>query len=104
MPVHALLGGRLRDSAVVYSNAWYFGAQTADEFAQRAAQTVAEGYRALKFDPFGSAGLTISEAELANSIGRVAASSSASARSGRCLFGTNSRLRCKKKSSAKIET
>ena len=73
MPVHALLGGRLRDSAVVYSNAWYFGAQTADEFAQRAAQTVAEGYRALKFDPFGSAGLTISEAELADSIGRVAA-------------------------------
>ena len=72
MPVHALLGGRLRDSAVVYSNAWYFGAQTADEFAQRAAQTVAEGYRALKFDPFGSAGLTISEAELADSIGRVA--------------------------------
>ena len=40
-PVHALLGGRLRDSAVVYSNAWYFGAQTAEDFGERAAQTVA---------------------------------------------------------------
>ena len=72
-PVHALIGGRLRDSVVAYSNAWYFGAQSAEDFADRAAQTVADGYRALKFDPFGSAGLTISEADLAGSIERVAA-------------------------------
>src|SRR5207244_4946530 len=31
------------------------------------------GYRALKFDPFGSAGLTISQEELAESLVRVAA-------------------------------
>jgi galactonate dehydratase len=72
-PVHALLGGRVRDSAPVYSNAWYFGAQTAEDFAERAAQTVASGYRALKFDPFGSAGLTLSEEELSESLDRVAA-------------------------------
>ncbi len=72
-PVHVLLGGRIRDSAPVYSNAWYFGAQTPDEFAARAAETVATGYRALKFDPFGSAGLTVSEEELAESLARVAA-------------------------------
>jgi galactonate dehydratase len=72
-PVHALLGGRIRDAAPVYSNAWYFGAQTAQDFGERAAQTVASGYRALKFDPFGSAGLTISEDELAESLARVAA-------------------------------
>jgi len=72
-PVHALLGGRIRDSAQVYSNAWYFGAQTPDEFAERAAQTVTAGYRALKFDPFGAAGLTIGEDELTESIARVAA-------------------------------
>jgi galactonate dehydratase len=72
-PVHTLLGGRVRDSARVYSNAWYFGARTPEEFAERAAQTVASGYGALKFDPFGSAGTTISEEELAEALGRVAA-------------------------------
>ncbi|HZO97628.1 MAG TPA: mandelate racemase/muconate lactonizing enzyme family protein [Gaiellaceae bacterium] len=72
-PVHALLGGRIRDSAPVYSNAWYFGARTADDFAERAVQTVGLGYGALKFDPFGSAGLTISEQELAAALERVAA-------------------------------
>jgi galactonate dehydratase len=72
-PVHELLGGRMRDSAVAYSNAWYFGAQTAEDFGERAAHTVASGYRALKFDPFGSAGLTISESELAESLARIAA-------------------------------
>src|SRR5262249_22990819 len=72
-PVHELLGGRIRDTAVVYSNAWYFGAQTADDFGERAAQSVALGYRALKFDPFGSAGLTISAEELAESVAAIAA-------------------------------
>jgi galactonate dehydratase len=73
VPVHELLGGRLRDSVRVYSNAWYFGAQTAEDFAERAAETVASGYTALKFDPFGTAGLTIAEEELAESLARVAA-------------------------------
>jgi galactonate dehydratase len=72
-PVHALLGGRIRDSVPAYSNAWYFGAQSAEEFAERAAETVATGYGALKFDPFGSAGLTVSEEELAESLARVTA-------------------------------
>jgi galactonate dehydratase len=73
VPVHQLLGGRIRDSVRVYSNAWYFGARTAEDFAERAAETVASGYTALKFDPFGTAGLTIAEDELAESISRVAA-------------------------------
>jgi galactonate dehydratase len=73
VPVHVLLGGPIRDSAAVYSNAWYFGAQTPEDFAARAEETVALGYGALKFDPFGSAGLTISEPELADSLARVSA-------------------------------
>jgi galactonate dehydratase len=72
-PVHALLGGRIRDFAPVYSNAWYFGAQTPEDFARRAAETAGAGYNALKFDPFGSAGLTIAEADLSESLARVAA-------------------------------
>jgi galactonate dehydratase len=71
--VHALLGGRVRDSALVYSYAWYFGAQTAEDFAERAVENVALGYRALKFDPFGSAGLTISDEELRDALARIAA-------------------------------
>ena len=73
VPVHALLGGRVRDSARVYSNAWYFGAESAEEFSERAAETVGLGYTALKFDPFGSAGLAISEDELHEAIARISA-------------------------------
>lgn len=72
-PVHALLGGRVRECARVYSNAWYFGAETANDFGERAAETVELGYEALKFDPFGSAGLAISEQELAEAVARIAA-------------------------------
>src|SRR5436190_2863589 len=72
-PVHTLLGGRIRDSVQVYSNAWYFGAQSPADFAERAAETIALGYGALKFDPFGSAGLTITEEELAEALARVGA-------------------------------
>lgn len=73
VPIHELLGGRLCDSVQAYSNAWYFGAQTSDDFAERAAETVALGYRALKFDPFGSAGLTIGEEELSEALARISA-------------------------------
>jgi galactonate dehydratase len=73
VPVHTLLGGRIREAARVYSNAWYFGARTADDFAERAAETVALGYRALKFDPFGTAGFTISEEDLSEALQRISA-------------------------------
>jgi galactonate dehydratase len=73
LPVHALLGGSVRDRIDVYSNAWYFGASTPDEFASRAATTVVAGYRALKFDPFGTAGSTIRPDELRDAVDRVGA-------------------------------
>lgn len=73
VPVHELLGGRVRESAPAYSNAWYFGAESAEAFGERAAKTVDLGYTALKFDPFGSAGLVIAEDELAEAIARIAA-------------------------------
>jgi galactonate dehydratase len=73
LPVHALLGGRIRERARVYSNAWYFGARSPEEFAERAVECVAQGFGALKFDPFGSAGFTISEQELSEALARLAA-------------------------------
>lgn len=54
-PVHELLGGRVRDRVPVYANGWYRAERTPDAFADRARATVARGYRALKFDPFGAA-------------------------------------------------
>ncbi len=73
MPVHRLLGGAVRDRVPVYSNAWYFGAHRPEDFAAAASRTVELGYRALKFDPFGTAGFTIRQPDIAAAIERVAA-------------------------------
>ncbi|MDW8443445.1 MAG: mandelate racemase/muconate lactonizing enzyme family protein [Acetobacteraceae bacterium] len=51
-PVWALLGGGLRTEIELYVNGWYGHAVTPEEFAERAARVVADGYRALKFDPY----------------------------------------------------
>jgi galactonate dehydratase len=54
-PVYRLLGGRCRDTIPAYANGWYGGARTPHEYAERAREAVSRGYRALKFDPFGTA-------------------------------------------------
>ena len=54
-PVYRLLGGRCHDRIPTYANGWYGGAKTPSEFAERAALAVERGYRALKFDPLGTA-------------------------------------------------
>jgi galactonate dehydratase len=51
-PVYNLLGGPCREKIRVYANGWYEGAKTPDTLAKRAAETVARGFTALKFDPF----------------------------------------------------
>lgn len=97
--VSTLLGGALRDEIDVYSNAWYFGAATSDEFAQCARRTVAQGYRGLKFDPFGTAEMGISDAELGLAMERVAAVRTAVGKDvalmieGHGRFGVESALR-----------
>jgi galactonate dehydratase len=55
LPVYRLLGGRCHERIPAYANGWYGGARTPAEFAERARAAVARGYRALKFDPFGTA-------------------------------------------------
>src|SRR5438874_8813427 len=54
-PVYRLLGGRCRERLPAYANGWYGGARLSEEYAQRAREAVGRGYRALKFDPFGTA-------------------------------------------------
>lgn len=55
VPLHQLLGGRVRDSVRAYANGWYNGPRDPQVYADKAAEVVALGYTALKFDPFGAA-------------------------------------------------
>jgi galactonate dehydratase len=50
-PVHRLLGGAVRDRIRVYANGWSYKMADPDEFARAAADVVAKGFTALKFDP-----------------------------------------------------
>lgn len=51
MPVHALLGGALRDRVPVYANAWDNPVQSPEAIAGRCAALKREGYRAVKIYP-----------------------------------------------------
>ncbi|MEZ5860839.1 MAG: mandelate racemase/muconate lactonizing enzyme family protein [Geminicoccaceae bacterium] len=53
-PVHALLGGKVRDEIRVYANGWYTGLVSPEDYAEGALKVVADGYDALKLDPFGT--------------------------------------------------
>ena len=73
VPVHALLGGSRRERLRAYANAWYWGCTTPDDFARAAKQVVAEGFTALKWDPFGAADMTLSAAAMRAAVDNVAA-------------------------------
>ncbi|GIH66000.1 MULTISPECIES: mandelate racemase/muconate lactonizing enzyme family protein [Microbispora] len=73
VPVYRLTGGACRDRVRVYANGWYTGDREPGAFAQRAKETVAKGYTALKFDPFGAGLGELSRAELRLSLDIVAA-------------------------------
>lgn len=55
VPVYELLGGKHRDTVPCYGNGWFGGAQTAQDFADKAAEAVKMGFKGLKWDPFGAA-------------------------------------------------
>ncbi len=72
-PVYRLLGGAVRDRIKLYANGWYRVERTPVAFADAALAAVAKGYRALKFDPFGSSFFDFTTAEKRLSIALVAA-------------------------------
>jgi galactonate dehydratase len=52
-PVYDLLGGAYRQKIKLYGNYWFVsGSHTPEDYARQAAETVAKGFTALKFDPF----------------------------------------------------
>ncbi|MFQ8761154.1 MAG: hypothetical protein ACLSAF_18640 [Intestinimonas sp.] len=67
------LGGPAREEIELYANGWFAGARKPEEFAAKARAAVEKGVRALKWDPFGSAYLTLERREFAESIDCVAA-------------------------------
>jgi galactonate dehydratase len=72
-PVYRLLGGRYHDRLPAYANGWYGGAGTPQEYAERAREVIGRGYRALKFDPFGTAWKDLRPEETESAIAIVAA-------------------------------
>jgi galactonate dehydratase len=72
-PIHQLLGGSMRDKVRVYANGWYGHVTTPSEWAERAKKVAHRGYTALKFDPFGSAYMQISEKEFKHAVEIVGA-------------------------------
>jgi galactonate dehydratase len=72
-PVWRVMGGKCRDRISAYANGWYTVDRKPELFAQRAREVVAKGYRAMKFDPFGSGGLELSREERLRSIALVEA-------------------------------
>jgi galactonate dehydratase len=72
-PIYRLLGGRCHDTIPAYANGWYGAAQTPAEYGERARAAVTRGYRALKFDPFGTAWKEMTAEESDAAIERVAA-------------------------------
>ncbi len=62
-PVYRLLGGRCQSRIPAYANGWYGGARGPKEYGERAREAVSRGYRALKFDPLGTAWQSMSREE-----------------------------------------
>lgn len=73
VPVYQLLGGKVRDSVPCYANGWFAPAKTPAEFAEKAKQAIAQGFKALKWDPFGSSYLQIERKQLNEAMGCVGA-------------------------------
>lgn len=73
VPVYQLLGGKVNDKVRIYVNGWFAGAKTPAEFAEKAKIAVKRGVTAMKWDPFGTAYLEISNKQLNTSLECVAA-------------------------------
>jgi galactonate dehydratase len=53
VPIHALLGGPVRESVLAYANGWYRTERSPEAILEAAHRARAQGFHALKLDPFG---------------------------------------------------
>jgi L-alanine-DL-glutamate epimerase-like enolase superfamily enzyme len=72
-PIHELTGGAFRSRVRLYLNGWYNDCVTPAQFAESARKSIARGYTALKFDPFGNSYDYIEEDDLNLAHSRVKA-------------------------------
>lgn len=64
VPIHQLIGGRMRDTVLGYANGWYRTERSPEAFLAAAEGVIAKGFRAMKLDPFGTASGFISKHDL----------------------------------------
>ena len=72
-PVYNLFGGKMRDRVKMYANGWFSGSKTPENFAIKAKETVALGVKALKWDPFDKAHMTLTKEEMHKAVEIVGA-------------------------------
>jgi galactonate dehydratase len=72
-PVYRLIGGRAKRALLGYANGWYGGCASPADFAARAVEVKARGYRAMKFDPFATAWKALGPEEEAQAVAVVGA-------------------------------
>lgn len=92
VPVYQLFGGKLRDSVPCYANGWYRNERTPQAFAEAARKVISQGFRALKFDPLGTAKGFCTPADFALSREIVAAVRAAAGPDVRILIDMHARL------------
>jgi galactonate dehydratase len=92
VPVYQLLGGRVRDRVPCYANGWYRCDRTPEAFAAAAHAVTSQGFRALKFDPLGTASGFCTPADFALSRDIIAAVRSAVGPEVRILIDMHARL------------
>lgn len=64
VPIHQLIGGRMRDTVLGYANGWYRTERSPEAFLAAAEGVIAKGFKAMKLDPFGTASGFISKHDL----------------------------------------
>jgi galactonate dehydratase len=68
LPLYKIIGGKYHDQVRLYANGWFSGVGKPTEYARAARKMVRRGFNALKFDPFGTADLTIDRVNEDNAI------------------------------------
>jgi galactonate dehydratase len=72
-PVYKLLGGRCQETLPAYANGWYGGARTQEQYGAAARECMRQGYRGVKFDPFGVSWKQLSREEFSHAVTLVEA-------------------------------